>query len=410
MSTLSRVLVFLACCLMVQPAGANDARILAFETLAFDAVPSRGQPSAVERFAFSAFGQAFELELTSNARLLDALDATVRASAIGTDNLFLHGAIVGNEGSWARLSRIDGRWTGGFHDGRELYLMDAAEKVATLLPRHANPGSTVLYRMSDLVMPRFHGGIVSVSDAYKPTARGADYARFVDHLQASVGLAGTATRELGITVVTDTEYSAVHGGDANAVTASQINMVDGIYSAQLGIRITATHVSNLRENGPLAVGNDPVQVLQAFQAFMFDGAGSAIPKGGLNQLFTGRVFDFGVLGIAVWNPGVGVLCDPERGYAASSVVVANNISVIVIAHEIGHNFAAPHDGEGGSACAAQAGSWLMSPNAPLGTTTFSPCSLAQIAAPIQAATCITPTAEIIFRDAFESPMGAADSL
>jgi hypothetical protein len=397
MLLLSRACALFVGCLLVHVSAAGEARILAFETLPSQAMPSRGW-SPAERLAFSAYGKAFELELDHNARLLDAMDAPIRASAIGTDNLFLDGSVVGIEGSWARLSRIDGRWTGGFYDGRELYLMDAAEQVTYLLPRPAPPGSTVLYRMGDLVMPGFHGDVAHPVGSRRRGAGQAAFGTFVDHLRAAGGPTGSVTRELGITVVTDTEYTAVHGADANAVTASRINLVDGIYSAQLGIRITATHVRNLTDNGSLGNGPDGIGLVSLFQAYMTTGAGSSIPKGGVNHLFSGRNFDFGVMGVALT---IGGLCDPELGYAINDVSVANSVGVIVIAHEMGHNFGAPHDGQVGSACQAQFGNWLMAVSPFKNTTTFSPCSLQQIAGPINSATCFLQTSELLFRNSFE---------
>ena len=60
----------------------------------------------------------------------------------------------------------------------------------------------------------------------------------------------------------------------------------------------------------------------------------------------------------------------------------------VVAHEIGHNFGAPHDGETGSACESQAGDWLMSPRLN-GVDQFSQCSLNEMADDIARASCIT---------------------
>lgn len=395
MSPLPRIALFTIACMIALPAAAQSARILAYDTLDADLAQLRGDQAPIGELAFTGFGRTFTLELDDNAALLDALDARVRASARGVDNLFLVGQLIGNPDSWARLSRIDGRWTGGFYDGNELYLIDDAANVADLVPTPARPGSTVLYRFSDLVLPGLVDDVITVSDAYRPKRRGGDYHAFLAHLRANLGKAAGATRELRLTVVTDTEYSAVHGTNANAVTASRVNFVDGIYSAQLSVQITATTVNNLGANGTL-LATDGSVLLGEFRAFMAGGAGSSIPKGGLNHLFSGKDFDGNVVGVAY----LGVLCSASFGYGVNQVRAANNTTALTIAHEMGHNFGAPHDGQSGSACAAQTGSWLMSPSLN-GSSTFSPCTQEQMADNVAAATCFVDISGNIFRNSFE---------
>jgi hypothetical protein len=395
MSLLTRIAAVFIACLLALPAAAQTARILGHDTLDFEHAPLRGQQAPPRRLAFSAFGRAFVLDVESNTALLESLDAGARASAVGIDNLFLRGKLVGDSGSWARLSRIDGRWTGGFYDGTELYLLDDAVNVADLLAVPARPGSTVIYRFGDLVLPGLLDDVVTVSAAYRPKRPRADYAAFLAHLRANLGKAAGATRELRLTVVTDTEYTAVHTTNADAVTASRVNFVDGIYSAQLGVQITATTVRNLTANGSLTA-TDSSALLGAFRTYMSGAEGSSIPKGGLNQLFSGKDFDGNVVGRAY----LGVLCSASFGYGINQVRAANNTTALTIAHEMGHNFGAPHDGETGSACAAQTGSWLMSPSLN-GSSTFSPCTLVEMADNITAATCFVDISGNVFRHGFE---------
>ncbi len=395
MSLLTRIAAVFIACLLALPAAAQSARILSHDTLVFGQAPMRGQQAPPGRLGFSAFGRAFELDVESNAALLESLDAAARASASGIDNLFLRGTLVGDSGSWARLSRIDGRWTGGFYDGIELYLVDHAANVADLLATPARPGSTVIYRFSDLVLPGLVDDFISVADSYRPKRPRADYAAFLAHLRANLGKAAGATRELRLTVVTDTEYTAVHTTSADAVTASRVNFVDGIYSAQLGVQITATTLRNLTANGSLTV-TDGSALLGAFRTYMSSGDGSSIPKGGLNQLFSGKDFDGNVVGVAY----LGVLCNSSFGYGVNQVRAANNTTALTIAHEMGHNFGAPHDGQTGSACVAQTGSWLMSPSIN-GSSTFSPCTLVEMADNVAAATCLVDISGNVFRNSFE---------
>lgn len=62
---------------------------------------------------------------------------------------------------------------------------------------------------------------------------------------------------------------------------------------------------------------------------------------------------------------------------------------LIAAHEIGHNFGAPHDGQAGSACEAEPQTFIMSPYIN-GSDQFSACSITEMQDNIVAAACIVP--------------------
>ena len=62
---------------------------------------------------------------------------------------------------------------------------------------------------------------------------------------------------------------------------------------------------------------------------------------------------------------------------------------LIAAHEIGHNFGAPHDGQANSACEAEPQTFIMSPSIN-GSDQFSACSITEMQDNIVAAACIVP--------------------
>lgn len=390
----------------------ESPRIRAFEVV--DLRSELDQASgAIERLRIDAYGRRFDLALETNRALLDGLDPGTRerATAVGD---FYRGVLDANPGSWVRMSRIGDQWTGAWFDGSELYLLDPASTLDGLLANEAPPDSTLVYRFSDLDLAGLCA-VESVSPLYRDKlATKPDYLEFARHLAGGMTTgAKNAVRQLRVTLVTDTEFTAIHGvANRDAVIAARMAVVDGIYANQTGTQIGVRHIEHLSSNGTLdtSIGTGNDGLLNRFRLYMTSGAGTGIPKGGLNHLLTGKDIaiegsppNFGLAGIAYVN----VLCSTSFGYGLDEMRANNNTASLIFAHEMGHNFDSPHDGNDGSSdqrCIGQAGAWLMSPSIN-GSSTFSPCTLTIVNAAIAAApaSCfIAPTGlDLIFGNGFE---------
>ena len=55
------------------------------------------------------------------------------------------------------------------------------------------------------------------------------------------------------------------------------------------------------------------------------------------------------------------LCSTRFGAGLSEGNAGAMFDSLVAAHEIGHNFGAPHDGKAGSACESEMGDFIMAP-------------------------------------------------
>jgi len=177
--------------------------------------------------------------------------------------------------------------------------------------------------------------------------------------------AATATQQVNLSIVADTQYVATSPNGTEAQVLSQMNIVDGIFAEQIGVQFGITNIQALTSNGPLT-STDPSDLLRQYQTFV----GGNNP--GLSHLFTGREIDGNVIGIAFLSgicttSGVGLTQAGGRG----------TFGALTAAHEFGHNFGAPHDNQAGSACATSPGTFLMNPSIN-GSDQFSQCSVQQI--------------------------------
>lgn len=383
-------------------------RILYAERVEFDdaavradtgrAAPAVAAPERI-RTRFDAYGRRFELSLERNDRLLGS---AVRDA--GTPRVY-RGELAGVSGSWVRLTVAGGRRYGMVWDGRDLYVIEpAADASASLVgPAPASGDAPVVYRLADTLAPpgAAQCGAISLPGTAAPAAAlparsGLDaYRALVGELQdaastpATAGV--TATKRLQVSAVADFEYGQAVGiAAARDRIIARFNNIDGIFASQTGVQIELA--------SPVRVFDTKTQPFSSTSASALLGevgtyrqslaAQSASEAGGLTHLVTGRNLDGTTVGIAY----IGALCSTRFGVSLSEG--QNSFGDLIAAHEIGHNFGAPHDGEvpadgGTNACQSVAQEFLMAPRIN-GSRNFSQCSLDQIAPQVARAACLLP--------------------
>lgn len=342
-------------------------------------------PAAAGKAEFDAYGRRFSLKLESNDRLLRAMPVANKSN-LGNARV-LRGKIDGVAGSWVRLTRVGKGLQGAIWDGNDLYVVAAYGSIARQLttPLQASPDQTVVYRLSDTrgsLPPEFCGladDAVSV-DSGKGSAL-LQYKSLVSALRFN---AATVEDSLDISLIADRAFQDLIGVDAAAEMLARLNIVDGIFAEQVGVLLVPTEFRMVPANADPFTATDASQLLT--QVATFRENTPAVRAAGLAHLMTGKNLDSNTLGIAFLDS----LCDAREGVSLSDSELGTFWSALVMAHEVGHNFGARHDGVAG-VCLATEQTWLMAPEIN-GSAQFSACSLNSIAASIAGArgVCVGP--------------------
>jgi hypothetical protein len=277
------------------------------------------------------------------------------------------GVIEGNARSWARLAIAGAELRGVIYDGQELIAVEPAEQ-----------GEVAVFRVPDMRFPTplsFEGDS-AVDLLRKQAASVAD---------ASAPLAAqTPGRKLQISAIGDAAFLARYDSEDAARDAilTRLNIVDGIFSAQVGVAIEVTSINMADDlSNSLDDTTDPPLLLDSLGRLRQQTP--SLSSRGLTHLFTGRNLDGDNVGIGY----EGTLC---RARFSASLAQAHNSATIdglISAHEIGHVFGAPHDGSGQCAAVPQ-GQFIMSPVLDSQATSFSQCSLDQMAPLASSASCL----------------------
>jgi hypothetical protein len=338
---------------------------------------------------FDALGRSFELELSPNGRLLD----TARDLA-GNTVIPYRGTLAGNANSWVRIVVADGVPAGLIWDGSELF---AIERPGDNI---VGSDSTIIYRLADAMIA---SGSMTCGAGGSLTNGGAVYKTLTAELSATTAQAEGAVSEIDIGIVADAEFFARHGNNSQQRIIDRMSLVDGYFSEQVGIQINWPLVQIFTDpsNGSypftatVSVGDDvPASDNLLDQLADFRNSEPNQHANGLTHLWTGKDIEGrggnrSTVGIAYQ----GALCRQRFGAGLSEGLGNTTFDSLVAAHEIGHNFGAPHDGQSGSACESVDTSgrneYLMEPSLN-GSSTFSQCSLEQMADDIAQASCITP--------------------
>ena len=342
---------------------------------------SKSSPGSIRQLKFDAYGRRFNLLLEPNRRLTGALPTSAEGPAL----TLYQGTLENVPNSWVRMSAKAQAIRGAIWDGRELYLVDSSAALGPSVA--AETEETIIFRLSDTQVP---AGSTFCGDAPKADAQSGQsaYSNMLRELKNSpvIMQAAGATSRLEISALADALFRTRYGTDSQAQDAilSRINIVDGIYSSQLNVEIQIPTMNlNDAVAAQLSATTDANELIKDLGQLRK--RTPVLHARGLTHLFTGRDLQGTTVGIA-YTAG---LCRDEFGAGLTQTGSSTTIDALITAHEIGHNFGAPHDGE--KACTATpAGQYLMSPSVNTNATTFSQCSLNQIRPHMQSASCLLP--------------------
>jgi hypothetical protein len=243
----------------------------------------------------------------------------------------------------------DSRVAAGFAGGRLTAWIDTGEAVwmtqsiADALPEAA-PGQTAVFAADDIDMSRW---FCAVEDA--APFPGGDVG---DGGVAPRGTSACPTRVVTLEMTADRAFSILHGAFVQSRIETMVNIVSAIYEDNFSMQIELIGIRTFASTDPWNVPDDgtgsvdPNDLLDAFSDFI----GASGPIGGGDRDFahlaSGREFVGSTVGLA----GVGTLCSSP---AATGIDQWNGLNLPfnagILAHEMGHNCGAQHDGSG-NAC------------------------------------------------------------
>jgi hypothetical protein len=361
-----------------------------FRVLYHEAVRIESRPAAASRqhLRLEAYGRRFDLLLETNEGLSAAVPRGRR------DIQPLRGVLENQPGSWARLTHTRSGWRGMLSDGHELYAIEPAADLADALvqPLTAAKSDTVMYRLADALMTVGPGFCATLAADTAPSGDANSTAgepgsptalQVYQALAADLNSAASAfpSKRLLTGVVADYEFASRFSDDPEGAIIARMDIVDGIFSTQVGVKIALGPLTVFRtaqQPFSTTVPTDLLSQLRTYRGHSAEQLGF-----GLTHLMTGQDLDGSTVGIAY----MGSVCNGDTAASLSEGTHSTTMSALIAAHEIGHNFNAPHDGVPG-ACATTPQTYLMAPQINF-SNQFSSCSIQQMEARIQTASCLS---------------------
>lgn len=343
------------------PATQKSARILYLEQ-ARAMESKRLEASGAERLSFDALGRRFDLELAP----ADLLTGTAARDSSVTP---LQGRLVGRPDSWARLTRVGDSLSGLIVDGENVYAIEAAGDAAPLADAtlKAPRSGTVVYRLKDVLLEdgAFRCG---ASDALSPATAQGLYKSLEGELRA-MPQAKVGDLQFDVGLAADAELYAQRGEATESFMLSRMNVVDGLYAQQAGLRVRVSSVRVFTADPDPFTRSDATALLDEVSSWRQ----SVAVRPAVSHLMSGRDLDGDTVGIAY----IDTICARQSASLTEARIgrLSSTLISLIAAHEIGHNLGAPHDGESGKACAAMPATFLMAPTVYASTNQFSSCSL-----------------------------------
>jgi len=332
--------------------------------------------------SFDALGQTFDLDLEPNLSLLPASSWV----DLGSDVSVYRGTIAGEPASWTRIVVANGMPRGLIWDGRQMFAVESPDDG--LIAGDSAGDSSVIYRLADMLI---EPGSMSCSSG-STFRTGADlYSATVSELKIAAQQAPGAVEEMSVGLVGDFLFTDREGSGATTALVARINNVDGIFSSELQVQLTAPTIETFPTSpDPFDTTTDSGDLVDDLGLYR---EGNPIQnQHGLTHMFTGRTLAGTTVGVAY----IDALCLQRYGAGLSEGNRGANTDALIAAHEIGHNFSAIHDGVPGTMCENEPDdAFLMAPSVN-GSMEFSPCSKTMMSQAIANArgVCINPLPSI----------------
>lgn len=368
--------VFLGLILLASARAENGSQVVYQEPLeqvrmAYTTPSGLQKPGAaqVRSLRFDAFGKRFDIDLEPNHSLLNAAQRVALDNRIG----IYRGEIAGMPNSWARLVIENDMPRGMLWDGEEMWAVEVVANEAT------GAEEPIIYRLQDL---QITPGALTCSHV-RSAKNAAEFAKaMLAEGSGTTARALGAASQLDMAVIGDFEFTTAKGASVDTALIARMNNVDGIFSEQLGVQLNVNRIDTYTANNdPFTGESESGALLDELTAYRL--GTPAQYANGLTHLFTGRDLDTSTVGIAY----TGALCSRGFGAGLTQGTHSETMDSLIAAHEIGHNFGAPHDGTSG-ACESETGEFLMAPRLN-GIDQFSSCSITEILDDISRARCIS---------------------
>jgi len=329
--------------------------------------------ATLRKLAFEAYGKHFDINLEVNHTLLDA----AQRGSLGSGVEVYRGDITGMPNSWVRLVVANDAPRGVLWDGNELWAIEVGASETT------GKDQPYIFRLDDL---QITPGALTCSHVSTASNAGEFATALLTGGSAVVAQGPGASSQIDFAVIADFEFTTDKGPNVDTALISRMNIVDGIFSAQLGVQLNVNRIDTYTTNNdPFSDQTASGELLDELTDFRF--ATPSQNSNGLSHLFTGRNLDTSTVGIAY----SGALCSRRYGAGLTQGTHSEVMDSLIAAHEIGHNFGAPHDGTSGLPCESEPLDFLMAPRLN-GSDTFSACSITQMQDDVDRALCISAMA------------------